>query len=337
MGLTKTERTLISPGSLIAVCDESGHRSSEPGENAGEDFSIVAVIFQGRRAFQNLKTLDIDLQRITGKSDYKYRQVRQSGVAREAVIRALDHQSGMIRLHGFYAEGGSFLRESERSLHAVQAMRSGEVEVRNAERKLAEIRESPGRVGLRDAIVNSLPAVAHWAKSRGQVADMYFDQRSDMPEFTRYLTDYLYAFRNAPEIFQTAGNLRWHAECRPELIPVSRIADVFAGDLRHTFRKKGQAVWSTLETDGFVGRHGELLRKAMRGENDDLPPILTKVGRIRNDIWDDDPLEGSTETTMFRAYSHFFIKRAISLFSPDGIGCHIQQNEDGFNVIQNPD
>jgi hypothetical protein len=337
MALTSNEKQVVSPNSLIAVYDESGHRSSEPGQILGDDFSIAAVIFNGRRAFANLKQLDTNLQKITGRTDYKYRQIRQSTKARSEIIRTLKHQSGLIRIQAFYAEGGAFVRESERALSAVINMKSGDNAIANAKDKLDEINKNPGRVSLRDAIVNSIPAAAHWASTRNQVVDMFFDQRSDMPEFSRYLTDYVEVFKNSPPMFQIGKNLRWHAECVPELEPISRIADIFAGDIRHTFRRHGLHIWDQLEDDGFVGRHDEIMQKSIYRNELDLPPPLTKVGHITDTIWDDNPLEASTATTMFAAYSDFLIKRALSLFSPDGIGCHIMRSKEGFHVIQNPD
>lgn len=333
MTLTLQERQLIAARSLIAVCDESGHRSSVPGEESGDDFAIAAVIFQGRRAFLDIKKLDEKLQILTGRVDYKYRQVRQSTEARTAVIETLNRQSGLIRIHGFYAGGGAFIREAERSLNAVTTMNSGDLAVQNAKEHLSAMRESPGRMGLRGAIINSLPSLAHWATSRRQAMAVYFDQRSDMPEFSRYLNSHVSAYLGSPVLAPIASHLQWKAECIPELCAVARVADIFAGDIRHTFRNHGDGIWGHLENDGFVGRHSELLNR----KQDDVAFPMVVVGNVSNAQWDANVLEGSTGTTMFKAYGKYLIKRTISLFSPGGIGCHIRQVKDRWDVIQNPD
>ena len=318
--------------SLIAVFDESGGESNVPGEGSGADFAVAAIVFQGRRPFRDLVQLDERLRLILGKQDYKYRQVRQSSEAREAVINALRTQSGMIRVFAYYAAGGAFVEQAKKELIAVQQMDSGAAAISDAQDKLKRHLSDPRREGLRDAMDTSLPAMSTWAGARSRRIDVYFDRRSDLVSLCRDLDEAMKLWHKSGLYGSAYSNMDWRGECVSDLDPVARIADVFAGDFRATMRRHGGAIWSQVESDGFVGRHTEAWRYP-QPDVDNLVPV-PMIGVVADSVWDEHWSEGSTETTMFSAYIDYLLKRRTTLYSPCGRGLLVLRSQSGFDLFQ---
>ncbi len=330
MKLSTEEKALIQPKSLIAVCDESGQNSSDPGPTDGDDFSIGAVLVQGRQAYLDLKILDRDLQAIVGKSSYKYKHVQKSAEAKQRIIHTLNHQSGMIRVYGFYAAGGSFVNETKRALNATVSHKLDDIEVKNAKDNLDAILKKPTRIGLSDAIVNSIPSIGHWAKSRNQVAEVYFDQRSDMKYFTKTILEHLDAFSTAHKSLDVRKNLKWQENCPRTISCLARIADILAGDIRQTFRRHGHVFWKKLAGDGYVGRHNEFSPNCKR-----LPIFpFAHRGWIKKPTINE---QAEEPDHLFFDYDKYLINRMISLYSPTGIGCHLQYYDDKYEILQMAD
>lgn len=318
----------ISSRRLVAVFDESG-ASSTPGQGNADDFSLAGLVFSGRRAWSDLVSLDAKLQQITGRLDYKYRQVRQSTEARRLVIECLDHQSSLIRVFGYYAAGRAFLSQAERELEAVTAF-GGDVLAEQA--KLARIAADPRKEGLKDAVATSIPAMSAYAESARKRISVYFDRRTDLNAIHDEVDSSMTVWAQMPIWGRSYTYMDWGGECPPELEPAARISDVFAGDIRATFASKGYAVWNLINQDGYVQRHEEVI--AAQNSMWAGPIPAPHIGTVSNDLWDTDWKTGNTDTSMFAGYCPYMLASAVSLYSPCGRGCLLKRLKGEFNVYQ---
>lgn len=314
--------------SLVAVFDESG-ASNTPGEQFADDFALCAIVFSGRRGWKDICRLDKLLQEITGRDDYKYRQVRQSTDARKAVVAALVQQSALCRVFAYYAAGGAFVQQAERELAA--DIGHGQ-DSTGSMQNLEAMKKNPRFEGLKDALFTSVPAMSAFAASRRERVSVYLDQRTDLPSISQELIKYMRRVDASRLWGDSYKSMDWMGECPTWLFPAARIADVFAGDVRATFKEHGNAIWKLIQSHGFVG---------MRSHVAELPDCewaglvpVPRVGSISVDIWDANWQEGSTTTTMFRAYSHCVLAGRVSLYSPCGRGCLLRKNSTGFDVFQ---
>lgn len=320
--------SVVGRRELIAVFDESG-ASNVPGEGTGDDFSLGAIVFDGRRAWSNLLELDASLQALCGREDYKYRQVRQNSDARKAVCETLNRQSGLIRVFAYYAAGGAFIEQAKRELEAVRVFKG---DVRQAEENLRGLLESPRIKSLKDAIATSVPALSAYAASRAQRINVYFDKRTDLPMIASDLASHMKVASGAKVWGDSYNWMDWKGECPPELAAACRIADVFAGDVRATFKMHGDDVWKLVQPHGFVGRHEQAARSPSSQWAGLVPMPL--IGTVTNDLWDQDWSSASTSTTMFRGYEQWLLAGRASLFSPCGRGCMLRRKGTELQVFQ---
>jgi hypothetical protein len=313
---------------LVAVFDESGS-SNVPGEGPLEDFALGAVVFSGKRAWANLMALDARLQQITGQPEYKYRQVRQLSEARRAVVETLDHQSALIRVFGYYAAGGAFVEQAHRELEAEKQFQG---DTAAAQQTLNAMIKDPRREGLKDAIRSSVPAMSAFAAARREKIQVYFDRRTDLADIADDLTPAMNLWAGSKVWGDSYGAMEWGGECPDFLEPVARVADIFAGDIRATFKAHGRFIWDLVRRDGFVLQHEEAA--AARDSIWAGPIPVPKIGRVAATAWDSDWETGSTATTMFQGYGRYLLAGRASLFSPCGRGCLLIKAKDGFDVFQ---
>ncbi len=325
-------RSLVGRQSLMAVFDESGS-TSRPGLD--DDFALGSVIFRGRPAVKNLLALDKKLQEITNKKNYKYKHIRKNVDCRRAVIDALNRQSGLIRLFGYFASAGAFVAQAQRELRAVKTMGGNDAEVAQAELILHRARLNPKSEGLKDALHTSIPAMSSWASRNKERIKVFMDARTDMLEISNELGQHMSMFEFVRIFGDAYDYLDWEGNCPKLLYPVSRIADVVVGDIRTTFLKHGDLVWNMLEQDGFVGRHDEVSKKYVYDPSSPIP--LPLVGKVSHGSWDTDWNNDSAETTMFGGYRDWIIGKRIPLYSPSGIGCHLVNLGDEYLIFQQMD
>lgn len=316
---------------LVAVFDESGSTSA-PGEQAHEDFVLAAVVFQGARAFSNLVELDCRLRVITSTDKYKYRQVRQSTLARRAVIETLQRQSDLIRVFGLYAAGGAFKQGAEKHLDAVRAFGGDSVQ---AEQNLACFQTDPYMQGLAYAAVSSIPAMSTFADARQQRIAVYSDRTNNLNFIATVVREFMLRAHETGRLGDKYSRMDWRGECPNWLEPVARIADIFAGDIRATFKAHGHNIWSQIKQHGFVNRHREVAESpdSLRSTFSVTP----LVGFVKHEVWDSDWETESTTTTMFKGYLDFVLSERVSVVSPCGRFAMMVREDGGFRLYQGTD
>lgn len=318
----------IGRRSLLAVFDESG-ASNTPGEGQGDDFALCAVVFLGKRAWRDICRVDSRLKELTGATDYKYRQVRQCREARQAAVGLLQHQSSTIRIFGYYAAGGAFAEQAKRELEATRAFGGNDA---NEVAKLELMMKEPRQQGLWDALSTSVPALSAFAAARSERVSVYFDQRTDLARIAAYLAAHMSRCSDAGIWGGSYDALDWQGQCPEWLEPAARIADIFAGDIRHTFKNVGPKVWTLVDASGFVRRHEEAASSSLAMWAGPLP--IPRVAELSLSVFDDNWEDSSTGTTMFRGYAKWMLQNLVSLYSPCGRGLLLQFRGDKFVIHQ---
>lgn len=301
--------------SYSIVFDESG-TSNHPGDRAQRtEFACGGLIVPSDKV-ESLQRVDSDLRHLTGRSDYKFKHVRDTPPARQRFLSGVG-ASG-VHLLGLFAAPGAIALEEDRLEEA-------------ATRELGPA--PPGMVASPRSVHENMVRVVQYLAGAvfhvmldQPVYTVVWDRRSDAKRLAQVWQD---RTNDHARLLGRATGPGVSFKVQRDHLGLVRLAGVFAGDIVTFFRRVGHRLFPLVRADlGEVRRHQGGFRL--------LPPRLVAQQRSRLLTPTVDEAPGSG--TMLRWYYRRLLNRTLGFFDPAGRSCSVRiDTNTSWSLLQSLD